>query len=115
MLVPQPITLGSCRQRSLQRLKDFAYLLAVYTTFVDSSVRLRGEELEAFQQKVVETNEFRIVVSEFIRGRRARTACKRPSSNRFESCRLAGSPLFDLISYLVYHLASVFAFRGALR
>jgi hypothetical protein len=34
-------------------LKGFAYLSAIYTTFVDGSVQLRVEELNAFQQDVV--------------------------------------------------------------
>ena len=34
-------------------LKGFAYLSAVYTTFVDGSVQLRVEELDTFQRDVV--------------------------------------------------------------
>lgn len=33
-------------------LKGFAYLSAVYTTFVDGSVQLRVEERNVFQQRV---------------------------------------------------------------
>ena len=36
-------------------LKAFAYLAVVYTTFTDSSVLLRVEELNDFQRKVVQT------------------------------------------------------------
>ncbi len=35
-------------------LKAFAYLAVVYTTFADSSVLLRVEELSNFQRKVVQ-------------------------------------------------------------
>jgi len=47
-----------CRRKELvvtgeAVLKGFAYLAAVYTTFVDGSVQLRVEERNAFQQKVV--------------------------------------------------------------
>ena len=36
-------------------LKAFAYLAVVHTTFTDSSVLLRVEELNDFQRKVVQT------------------------------------------------------------
>jgi len=47
-----------CRRNGLKVtgeavLKGFAHLSAIYTTFVDGSVQLRVEELNAFQQDVV--------------------------------------------------------------